>query len=240
MATHHTLVLLLLIFSSCTSSATNQVAGNNSASMSNTIPREAAGRVGEANITVGNVIGLVVLKEGFNRNDFVRIYNEDGSLWYQFTYYYDDSDGEFEYFNESFRPFAFHPDHFLLALKCVKKENGRYEVIVNEETGLRKYIREDDPVLKFETWEEHVLGVFAISFNRQENLLLNEPEGQTKSVSFTDEMVFQPVEIRGDWLKIRWNADGHTGSEARVEYDYGWIRWKEGRRRLLIELFYFS
>ena len=181
---------------------------------------------------------VTLSKDGYGRNDFVRIYNEDGSLWYQFTYYYDDSDGEFEYANDSFEPFAFHQDYFLLALKCVGRANGRYEVIVNEETGLRKYVRGGDPALKFETWEEHLLTTFAINFNREENPLLNEPEGQLKSVSFTERVVFQPVEVRGDWLKIRWNANGNSENHRRVEYDYGWIRWKMDER-LLIEVFYF-
>jgi len=178
------LALLLIIFSCCKTSATNQVNGNN--------------------MTVGSSIGVVTLnKEGYGRNDLVRIYNEDGSLWYQFSYYYDNSDGDFEYANNSIRLFAFHPDYFLLALKCAGRANGRYEVVVNEETGLRKYVRDDDPALKFETWGEHVSGIIAIGFNSETNPLRKEPEGQLKSVSFTERVVFQPVEVRGDWLKIR-------------------------------------
>ena len=59
----------------------------------------------------------MVLNE-FSRGDFVRIYNQDGSLWYEFSYFYDDRDGKFDCANDEFRPLAFHPEHFLLVLKC--------------------------------------------------------------------------------------------------------------------------
>jgi len=68
----------------------------------------------------------------------VRFYNEDGSLWYEFTFYYDDSDGKFEYANENFNPFAFHPNNFLLDLKSRGEDGNRYEVVVNEETGWKQ------------------------------------------------------------------------------------------------------
>ena len=99
------------------------------------------------NINIENTVGVVVLNK-FLKGDFVRLYNRDGSLWYEFTYFYDDSDGKFDYANDDFRPFAFHADHFLLVLRCTNKNNGLLEVIVNEETGVTKYIKADDPVFK--------------------------------------------------------------------------------------------
>src|SRR5829696_6386999 len=94
----------------------------------------ASGAGGEVSAT-GNSLGLIVLSKSYGNKDFIHIYNKDGSLWHKFTFYYDDSDGKFEYANDTFRPFAFHPDYFVLALKCVRKADGRYEVIVNEEMG---------------------------------------------------------------------------------------------------------
>ncbi len=79
--------------------------------------------------TTSNSLGLIVLSKAYGEKDYIHLYNEDGSLWHKFSFYYDDSDGNFEYAFEDFRPFAFNPDYFLLALKCVKKELGRYEVI---------------------------------------------------------------------------------------------------------------
>ena len=71
--------------------------------------------------SIKNTKGLIVVSKVYGKNDFVRFYNDDGSLWYEFTFYYDDSDGKFEYENENFEPFAFHPDYFVLALKMRRR-----------------------------------------------------------------------------------------------------------------------
>lgn len=130
--------------------------------------------------TTSNSFGLIVLSKAYGEKDFIHLYNQDGSLWHKFSFYYDDSDGKFEYANEDFQPFAFHPDYFLLALKCVRKEPGRYEVIANENTELRKYVKADDPSLKFETWADHILRVFSVGFNQEKNPVLEAPRGRAK------------------------------------------------------------
>jgi hypothetical protein len=204
-------LVLLLIF--CVSSAKGQVS------------------------TTGNSLGLIVLSKGYSQKGFIHIYNKDGSLWHKFTFYYDDCDGNFEYANESFRPFAFHQDYFLLALKCLRKDSGRYEVIVNEETGLTKYVKANDPTLRFEKWEDHILKVFSVEFNRKENPVLEVPQGRVKKVAMPN-APFHPVEVRGEWLKVKWEIANGTRQKG-AKYNSGWIRWKRGDR-LLVELFYFA
>jgi hypothetical protein len=208
-----TLLSLVLIFAPCASGARKQAS------------------------TTGNSSGLIVLSRGYGKQDFIHIHNEDGSLWHKFTFYYDDSDGEFEYANEDFRPFAFHPDYFLLALKCVRKEAGRYAVIVNEKTGLEKYVKADDPSLKFETWEGHILKAFAVGFDRKVNPVLRAPVGRARIGTIPD-VPFHPVAVRGEWLKIRWDVTNGM-EKKRAKHDSGWIRWRRGAR-LLVELFYIS
>jgi len=185
--------------------------------------------------TTSNSLGLIVLSDVYSNKDFIQIYNEDGSLWHKFTFYYDDSDGKFEYANENFHPFAFHPDYFLLALKCIRKEVDRYEVIANEKTGLKKYVKADDPSLKFETWENHILKVFAVGFDRKVNPVLEAPQGRVKKVTRQD-APFHPVEVRGEWLKIKWDVTSGTESKD-TKYESGWVRWRRGEK-LLVELFY--
>lgn len=186
--------------------------------------------------TAFSSIGVISLNEkGFGKDKFIHIYNQDGSLWYQFTFYYDDSDGKFEYANENFKPFAFHPDYFVLALRCVDEDENRYEVIVNEETGLKKFVRKDDATLKFETWEQHILQTFAVDFDREQNPLRETPEGKVKNVDLPKETTFHPVEIKGQWLKVRWNSSKETKSNLKS----GWVKWKENNN-ILVELFYFS
>ncbi|MFY9618360.1 MAG: hypothetical protein WAQ99_01010 [Pyrinomonadaceae bacterium] len=183
---------------------------------------------------IKNTKGVVVLSK-FVRGDFVRIYNGNGSLWYEFSYFYDDSDGKFDYPNDDFRPFAFHVDNFLLALKCTKRDDSSLEVIVNEETGLRKYVKADDPVLKLEEWDKFVLGVFAVTFDQNTNPLLEGPNDQTKKIAAPKSAIFRPVETRGNWLKVSWQSV----EEQRTETVNGWIRWRNDET-LLIDLSFFA
>jgi hypothetical protein len=187
--------------------------------------------------TTSNSVGLIVLSKNYGDKDFIQLYNEDGSVWYRFSFYYDDSDGKFEYANAEFQPFAFHPDYFLLALKCVRREVGRYQVIVNEETGLRKYAKAGDPSLRFERWEDHMLTLFSVGFDRKVNPVRETPHGRVKTV-VQREVSFQPVAVRGEWLRVKWEASRRASKEG-LRYASGWVRWKQGQR-LLIELFYIS
>src|SRR5690606_17088516 len=112
------LILVTLLFISCTDK-TKKNKGD--------IIKDST-KLREGEVEVDNSIGVISLSDGYSKQDSIKIYNEDGSLWYKFTYYYDDNDGVFEYHNPNFSPLAFHPDYFLLALKVSGIQKNRYEV----------------------------------------------------------------------------------------------------------------
>lgn len=178
--------------------------------------------------------GLIVLSTKYAKSDFVRFYNDDGSLWYEFTFYYATAGGKFES-NEDFLPFAFHPDYFSLALKCVAGDKIRYEVIVNEETGLKKFVKKDDATLKFQSWEDHIKGAFAVKFNRVENPLRESPAGKVKNADLQEDVTFHPVQVNGEWLKVRWGGSQQPKKDAGS----GWVKWRDDHQ-ILVELFYFA
>jgi hypothetical protein len=170
--------------------------------------------------------GLLVLADGYDKpNDFIEFFNEDGSRWYQFTFYYDDSDGNFEYENGEFLPFSFHPDYFRLALKVVGEDSKRWKVVVNEETGLTKYAAKNVKNLKFESWEKNILNS-SIEFTQKENPMREAPNAKLKKFRVSEFYQYNAVEIKGDWLRVKWDEGSKTNS--------GWIRWKEAGT-LLIE-----
>lgn len=179
--------------------------------------------------------GLIVLSNKYGKSDFVRLYNEDGSLWYEFTFYYDDKDGKFEYENDNFAPFAFHPDYFLLALRFAGEDKNRYEVIVNEDTGLKKFVKKDDAALKFQSWEDHIKGAFAVKFNQVENSLRETPAGKVKNADLPEDVTFHPVQVNGEWLKVRWDGSQQPKKDAGS----GWVKWRDNDQ-ILVELFYFA
>ena len=189
--------------------------------------------------SIGGIKGLIVLGEEYNKpNDLIRFYNEDGSFWYEFTFYYDDTDGDFEYRNDNFRPYSFHPDYFTLALKMSGETADRYEVIVNEETGLKKYVEKISTNLRFESWQDHILRTFAIEFDKTANPLRTSPNGVPRTDDLSTVDRFQADEIDGDWLRVKWDKEKNPNDDPALT-DSAWIRWRE-RDILLIEWFYFA
>jgi len=184
---------------------------------------------------IGDSKGAIVLSEHDDKNDIIRIYNEDNSLWYEFSFYYEQiGDGTFRE-HEDFAPFAFHPDYFLLALRLVGEDKNRYEVIVNEDTGLKKFVKKSDRSLKFQTWVEHIKGVFSVKFNQVENPLRESPAGRVKHAELPEDVFFHPVQVKGEWLKVRWDGS----QQAKKDAGSGWVKWRDDSQ-LLVELFYFA
>lgn len=182
------------------------------------------------NNLIDGTVGVISVTENLTEKDTIRLFNEDGSLWYKFSFFYDDSDGKFDFPNDKFKPLAFHPDYFLLALTVTDKLNDRYEVTVNETTGLRKYLK-DKNFLLFRTWEEHILSVFSVDFNEANNPLLEKPSENADRAYYDKDEFYHPSQIKGEWLQVKWGSEG--------SWKYGWIKWKDGEK-LLIELFYFA
>ena len=148
--------------------------------------------------SIKNTIGVITLNDQRIENrdkDIIQIYNQDGSLWYEFSFY-DDSDRKFDGSNLDFRPFAFHQDYFLIVLKCVGADANRYEVVVNESTGLRKYVRKNDRTFMFQTWEDHILHHLPfVGFDQSTNPLRIAPtlRGRRVRVPKDTDLFFEPV-----------------------------------------------
>lgn len=187
-------------------------------------------------IVIDGVKGFVVLNDKYGNGDFISFHNNDGSVWHRFTFYYDDSTGVYPYTNDRFRPYAFHPDYFIFAVKLKAEHDERFEVVVNEDTGLTKFLRKADGFYEFQTWSEHITNLFAVDFDPKRNPLRSRPDGDEIAYPKREETpTFHPVETSGEWLKVKWDSGRKEWSEA--EYDHGWIRWTRNGK-LLIELFY--
>lgn len=177
--------------------------------------------------------GMLVLNQ--NRKDEkgpIRFFNEDGSPWYEFSFYYDDTDGKFDFENENFSPRAFHPDYYLLILSYAGEDKERYEVVVNEETHLTKYFKKSDDALKFEAWEEHLLNTFSVDFDKKANPVRDAPNGNIKTVKYRKGAEYgeiehyDAVEVNGDWLKIEWEVEWDAKNQP-TRTESGWIRWRK-------------
>lgn len=85
----------------------------------------------------GTLPQIVTLGESYS-DELIQLYNEDGTLWHAYSYKYDDSDGEYEYYNSEFLPLAFHPDYYTLAMVCLKENEDYYFVQVDATGTIKK------------------------------------------------------------------------------------------------------
>lgn len=180
---------------------------------------------------IGGSIGVVSVTDNITEKDTIRLFDKDGKLWYKFSFFYDDSNGKFDYPNENFDPLSFHPDNFLLMMEVADASKNRYEVKVNQKNNLTKYLEKNQDFLLFQSWEEHIISTPFVSFNESTNPILQKPSGNPIDSHYNKDGFFQPVEINGDWLQIKWGS----GSS----WEYGWIRWKKGDK-LQIDLDYLA
>lgn len=183
-----------------------------------------------ANDTINGAIGVVVVNDNITDRDTIRLFDKTGSLWYKFSFFYDEDNGRFNHPNEEFSPLSFHPDYFLLVLSVTNKLSDRYEVMVNEKTGKRKYLI-IDAFLTFQTWEEHILDAFSVGFDVKTNSLRKDPLDGSDTLHFDRNEFYHPTQIKGEWLQVKWGSEGN--------WSYGWVKWEENGR-LIIELNYFA
>ncbi len=176
----------------------------------------------------------VVTMSDYNEDDsFIVFENADGSEWYRFTFYYDDSDGKFEYENKDFHAIGFHPDYFILQLKCRKNvSSGRYEVVVNETTGLTKYLPKDKR-FKFQSWVQYIESAGGIDLPN-EGLYLSKSGDLDTDVSMRKGFFYEPISAEGYWLKIRLRPAERTMSPKEEEVRR--IKWRNETQLLVSTL----
>jgi len=187
---------------------------------------------------ISNRIGVLTINENLytKENGLIQLLNDDGTTWYEFTLYYDDSDGQWDYVNKKLNILAFHPDYFLFEIECTNETEEYYEVVVNEATQLSKRIVKS-PEFKLLTWEQYVLNVFAIDFDRDEYPIFHQKNGIPVSNIPDQNLILRPVIIEGDWMKIQW-SDVFQPTKPEHVHD-GWIKWRESNR-IMIELYHIN
>jgi hypothetical protein len=161
-------------------------------------------------------------------NEVAKIYNQDGSLWYEFNYkrnvcwlgkpnaelkplYYD------VYKNETI------PCFLLFRIKSTSK--NWYEITVNEETGLTKYISKYDEALGRDNFERHITGLTnRIEFDNEKNPLRESPNGEiVKDYQPAEKERYLVEKIEGEWVRVK----------LQIAQTFGWVRWRENRKILV-------
>ena len=196
---------------------------------------------GQGSPFMGSELGVLEVKiETYKEN--IVILNKDGSTWTKFdfdfenkldnkdSYTFDDIKRLYNW-NDDFKPYAFHIDNSLLMFICTGVNDDKYKVIVNKETGLEKYIKKENFWI-LRDWQDHIIhSVVSIDFEIKSNPIRSNPNDEATiiKVSANIDPVIEPIEINGDWLKIR-----YWQNEREM---IGWIKWKICNQ-IILKLFY--
>ena len=196
---------------------------------------------GQGSPFMGSELGVLEVKiETYKEN--IVILNKDGSTWTKFdfdfenkldnkdSYTFDDIKRLYNW-NDDFKPYAFHIDNSLLMFICTGVNDDKYKVVVNKETGLEKYIKKENFWI-LRNWQEHIIhSVVSIDFEIKSNPIRSNPNDEATiiKVSANIDPVIEPIEINGDWLKIR-----YWQNEREM---IGWIKWKICNQ-IILKLFY--
>ena len=196
---------------------------------------------GQGSPFMGSELGVLEVKiETYKEN--IVILNKDGSTWTKFdfdfenkldnkdSYTFDDIKRLYNW-NDDFKPYAFHIDNSLLMFICTGVNDDKYKVVVNKETGLEKYIKKENFWI-LRDWQDHIIhSVVSIDFEIKSNPIRSNPNDEATiiKVSANIDPVIEPIEINGDWLKIR-----YWQNEREM---IGWIKWKICNQ-IILKLFY--
>lgn len=109
------------------------------------------------------------------------------------------------------------------------KNESYYQVKL--ENGDIGYILISSRKVIFQTWEEHILGLFSVGFDEKKNPLRKEPSLDAEMLYYNQDEFYHPNQIKGEWLQTKYGSEGN--------WQYGWIKWKS-EDNLIIELYYFA
>lgn len=149
--------------------------------------------------------------------DIIRIYNADGSVWWEFSF----NENSPLFFSKNpkkdFKPYGKFTTFIIhLRLKAVSKH--WYEVIVNEETQTTKYTLIDDPVMGCGDFEPFIMDSGNIKFNYENNPMLATPNGKKLVINYHPDDRYFTKQIKGDWVQVK----------SEIYQIYGWVRWRKG------------
>lgn len=175
--------------------------------------------------------------EVIKANDgLVNLYGIDGTVWLTINYYKDGQIPNAEK-NREFEPLSFRQSDFDLKFRCTGSSRNWFRVIAHEGNETTGYIRAGDGLFEFKPWRDFVLGFASVKFEREGNELRTRPNGARIS-NVPHDLRFVPVELDGDWLKIRANRTDVEGKNLQNGDDLsGWIRWRKGNK-ILVSDFY--
>lgn len=158
--------------------------------------------------TIKGAIGVIVTNDNYHFGDTIHVLDSSKQL---------------------LREIVITDENQELSLRCLAKDEKYYKVQIDDsKVGL---IDRDEKGVMFQSWEEHIMSVFAIGFDEQSNPLRQQPSEKSEVLYYDHNEFYHPSQIKGEWLQLKWGSEG--------DWQYGWVKWTDGEK-LVIELFYFA
>ncbi len=134
-----------------------------------------------------------------------------------------------------FKPFSLHLDYYIFYIQVYKIEEEWMEVIVNEESNQKLWLK-NSPNLKYFSWEEFILNTVSITpINSADNPLLVTPEINSRQIKKPVLNCLTPVSIDKEWLKVKVDPTvcDRYNEMGKNDIVNGYLRWKKGEKLLI-------
>lgn len=154
------------------------------------------------------------------------LYNDDGTVWFNFSLDNRNPRHFLKNKKEEFLPFATEYDNQGITLRMVAESPNWYEVEVNEATQITKFILKSDPLWVKVTWNYLLAKARMLEFDKENKpQLYDKPNGKVieeSSELYRGNFHFL-LKIEGEWALV----DGFNQKPYQ-----GWVRWRKGREML--------
>ncbi len=155
-------------------------------------------------------------KEKSARTRLLRLYNDDGTLWYEFGLTSQDPENYWDNPKPGFEPMG----STGLVLRLVGIADHWYKVEINDKSGETKFIlRSDEAWIKI-SWDYYWRSNIRTEIDLVKTPVFDGPAG--KPLLNITETTYFFVETRGDWAKLKAYHDPLTPY-------FVWVKWREGR-----------
>lgn len=167
------------------------------------------------------------------------LYNEDGSLWYQYGNQHIDPDFYRKNTTMDFLPFASYGDFGNNAiLRMVGESENWYKVEVNEETRMIKFVSKSDPHWEKTTWDFWLAKMeFFDTYKDNDIKIYDSPNGNIIGSVIDSNLRYVRYlgKREGDWAFIQATKTSLCYPvERKTEQCFpGWVRWRDGRNILI-------
>jgi len=123
-------------------------------------------------------------------------------------------------------------DYSEFNFRCKSKNGEWLELIVNNDSGLTYWIKENKTTI-YLTWEEYLKQMFSVDrLPDSEQKIRKQPSDKADEIKYEGRDCFQVKSLKGDWIEIS-TTDYCDEGKNKDKIKSGWIKWRDGDKLLI-------